>query len=148
MSQFNAVSDLARELRKVRDVPLSGKAPLVFFDEFDAFFNRRPFGWLQYFLAPMQDGEFGVGDRKIKFPHAIFVFVGGLNHSFETFNGRLRNREFIEAKGPVFVSRLAKHLDILGIDAEPDGDFTHIVRRAVILRQKVEEYQRDVVGAD
>jgi hypothetical protein len=139
VSQFNSVADLARELRKVRDVSLSGKAPLVFFDEFDAFWNRRPFGWLQYFLAPMQDGEFGVGDQKIKFPHAIFVFVGGLNHTFEMFNGRLRNRGFIEAKGPDFVSRLAKHLDILGIDEERDGDFTYMIRRAAIIRQKIEE---------
>src|SRR5262249_156416 len=96
VSQFTSLADLAPVFRRVRDSSLSGKVPLVFFDEFDAFWNRQPFGWLQYFLAPMQDGEFGVGDRKIKFPHAIFVFVGGLNHSFDMFNGRVRNREFIE----------------------------------------------------
>ena len=54
--------------------------------------------------------------------------------------GPLRNREFVEAKGPDFVSRLAKHLDILGIEDEGSGDYTYKIRRAVILRQKIEHY--------
>jgi hypothetical protein len=61
------------------------------------------------------------------------------------FNGRVRNRGFIEAKGPDFVSRLAKHLNIPGIDREREDDLSYMVRRAVILREKLEQYQPDII---
>jgi len=39
---------------QVRDLALSGRTPVVFWDEFDS----RELLWLQYLLAPMQDGRF------------------------------------------------------------------------------------------
>ncbi len=148
VAQFSSVNDLRRVFQTVRDVSTSGKVPLVFFDEFDASWERKAFGWLRFFLAPMQDGEFGSGVRRIQFGRAIFVFVGAINHSFDMFNGRLHNRHFIEAKGPDFVSRLSRHLDVLGVNQTPDDLATSLVRRAIVLRSKLEDYHPRIIRAD
>lgn len=145
VAQFTSIRDLFQVFQHVRDVSLTGKVPLVFFDEFDAPTEDRAFGWLRYFLAPMQDGEFGSGPRRLRFGKAIFIFVGGVNHSFEMFNGRMHNRDFIEAKGPDFVSRLARHLDVLGIDERPDDDISYLIRRAVFIRDKLLELHRAII---
>jgi hypothetical protein len=139
---------LTTVLHHARDVVLSGKTPLVFFDEFDAWWDNRPFGWLRYFLAPMQDGRFKDGESLFNVGPAIFVFVGGINHSFDMLNGRMRNREFIEAKGPDFVSRLRGHLDVLGITQTRDEDITYIIRRATLFRKKLEEFAGSVCPKD
>jgi hypothetical protein len=56
LSQF-ADSDLIGALHQVRDKVLEVGIPVVFWDEFDA----RQYHWLQYLLAPMQDGRFQEG---------------------------------------------------------------------------------------
>jgi ATPase family associated with various cellular activities (AAA) len=145
VSQFTSVDDLAVVFEHVQKVSLSGKVPFVFFDEFDASLENRTFGWLRYFLAPMQDGEFGSGPKLQQFLRAIFVFIGGVNHSFEILNSRMLNREFIEAKGPDFISRLARHLDVLGIDAPRDGDLGYLLRRALFIRDKIQMYHRQIM---
>jgi hypothetical protein len=58
LSQFDSPIDLLSALHQVRDIGLSGKIPLVFWDEFDTSLGETPLGWLRYFLAPMQDGKF------------------------------------------------------------------------------------------
>jgi hypothetical protein len=140
VSQFTSLDDLSEVFDHVSKVSLSGKVPFVLFDEFDASWEDRAFGWLRYFLAPMQDGAFGSGPKRQEFLRAIFVFIGGVNHSFDILNGRMLNRDFIEAKGPDFVSRLARHLDVLGIDKRSDGDFGYLLRRALVLRDKVKAH--------
>ena len=148
VAQFTSVRELFQVFQHVRDVSLTGVVPLVFFDEFDAMWERRAFGWLRYFLAPMQDGVFGSGPRRLLFGKAIFIFVGGLNHSFEMFNGRMHNREFIEAKGPDFVSRLARHLDVLGVDERSDDDVSYLIRRALLIRDKLWELHRPIIDTE
>ena len=77
ISQYQKADDLAHAFHLVRDSVLAGNVPLVFFDEFDTSLDGKPLGWLRYFLAPMQDGEFL--DRGTPHPigQAIFVFAGG-----------------------------------------------------------------------
>jgi hypothetical protein len=76
---------------------LSWKVPLVLFDEFDARFGSK-LGWLRYFLAQMQDGEFLDHGRMHPLGQAIFAFIGGAFSTFErltegrpllTLNGRI-----------------------------------------------------------
>ena len=86
VAQLTSPADLARALHRVRDVVLEGKLPLAFFDEFDADLDGRPLGWLKYFLAPMQDGEFRDGEAIHPIGRAIFVFAGGTRNSFEEFS--------------------------------------------------------------
>jgi hypothetical protein len=94
----------------------------------------------------MQDGKFGPPQNQIEYRHGIFVFVGGVNHSFDAITARSRNRGFVEAKGPDFVSRLVRHLNVLGIVADDEGsdDFTYVIRRAVLLRYHLSKYQSDL----
>jgi hypothetical protein len=112
LSQFNDSADLNGAFHQVRDLALAGLTPVVLWDEFDS----RNLHWLQYLLAPMQDGRFQ--DRQLN--HAIgkcvFIFAGGTSRSYAEFAGRDGENEFRSAKGPDFVSRLDGHIDVLGPD--------------------------------
>lgn len=122
LSQYQAPEQLADAFHLVRDLSLRGRMPLVFFDEFDTSLGGTKLGWLRYFLAPMQDGEFL--DRGAPHPigPAIFVFAGGTCSTYAQFaepflNERSRRRAaFKSAKGPDFLSRLRGTLDIPGLN--------------------------------
>lgn len=85
LAQFRLADDLIGAFHVVRDIAISDDIPLIFFDEFDCKFDGYPLGWLRYFLAPMQDGDFKDGDRIHKIGKAIFVFAGGTHRSFKQF---------------------------------------------------------------
>lgn len=144
VSQFETLDDLAVTLHKARDVALDGGTPLVLWDEFDCEHGGRPFGWFRYFLAPMQDGTFTQRQVQYKIGRAIFVFIGGVNHNFDMFSGRMRDHEFIQAKGPDFASRIRAHLDIKDI-SRSDDDMVYLLRRAVFLRSFLMKYHRAIV---
>ncbi len=138
LSQFGSVEELFAAFHQVRDLNLAGKTPLVFWDEFDSVFDKQKFGWLRYFLAPMQDGKFM--ERQLLHPigKAIFVFAGGICHSIEDF---VRESEtYRDAKAPDFISRLRGYVNIMGANPpEPGKDETvsdpfYLVRRAILLR--------------
>lgn len=144
VSQYDSAEELEWVFRKVRDISLQDSVPLVFFDEFDAVKDSESFGWQKSFLAPMQDRSFGTGPSPIVYRYGIFIFVGGISPTFEVFNGRTRDREFRNAKGPDFVSRLVRHYNVLGITHDPPDETMFMIRRAVILRQSLWDYQRGI----
>ena len=143
LSQFQNETDLIAAFHRVRDVSLSGKLPLVFFDEFDSAYGES-LGWLKYFLAPMQDGTFREGDSIHPIGKAIFVFAGGTSNTYESFCGETIEdteqqgiflRNFQNAKGPDFVSRLRGYVNILGLNqTDKKWDQLFIIRRAMLLR--------------
>jgi ATPase family associated with various cellular activities (AAA) len=118
LSQFTEPKSLARAFHKAQDVALSGKVPLVFFDEFDASLPDQPYGWLKYFLSPMQDGKFKAADSEDSYTvgRAIFVFAGGINPEFKKFKDETTTDVGKNAKVPDFISRLRGHLNILSIN--------------------------------
>ncbi|OGN98529.1 MAG: hypothetical protein A2Y89_03750 [Chloroflexi bacterium RBG_13_51_18] len=139
LSQLNSPEDLFDALHQVRDVALSGRLPLVFWDEFDSHLQNQPLGWLRYFLMPMQDGEFQEGQIKHPIGRCIFVFAGGTSPNMESFGSNMGEKEQAEVKLPDFVSRLKGYLNILG--PNPQGskkgtgsDPYYIMRRAITLR--------------
>ena len=89
VSQFTSVDDLHNALHQVRDLGLSGKIPLVFFDEFDSALEGQSLGWLRHFLMPMQDGAFMKGQVSHPLGMAIFVFAGGTSEKLEAFGSQL-----------------------------------------------------------
>jgi hypothetical protein len=113
-------------------VVLKGKAPIVFWDEFDS----QKYRWLQYLLAPTQDGKFQEGQITHPIGKCIFIFAGGTSYSFKTFGPpepqypekgddfdrkimeyetRLAQfKEFKLKKGPDFKSRLTGYLNVMG----------------------------------
>ena len=141
LSQFESTDELGDALHQVRDVNLSGKFPLVFWDEFDTPLSGKPLGWLRYFLAPMQDGAFREGQVVHPIGPAIFVFAGGTSERMASFGHGLDDVKSREAKVPDFISRLKGFVNVLG--PNPQGskngvssaaDPFCIIRRAILLR--------------
>jgi hypothetical protein len=127
---------LHKAFHQVRDLTVLGKVPLVFWDEFDTDSLR----WLKHFLAPMQDHEFRDGSIRHPLGRAIFVFAGATSFTFQDFERRAMTET--DRKGPDFVSRLRGHINIKGPNPDSsrsDGDPAHVVRRALILRNKIED---------
>ncbi len=145
LSQFRSLDDLAQALHIVRDQSLRQKMPVAFFDEFDSSFQGRPYGWLQYLLAPMQDGKFWDNNQEYVLGRCVLVFAGGVNRRFEEMNGRLRDPNFCGAKGPDFISRLRGVLNIKGVNRpeEPTDQGRYLLRRAVLLRSMVLRIHKD-----
>ncbi|MCX6179854.1 MAG: RyR domain-containing protein [Chlorobiales bacterium] len=141
LSQFKSPADLIDAFHQIRDVALSGKIPLAFWDEFDSSLDGKPLGWLRFFLAPMQDGEFQQGQLTHPIGKAIFVFAGGTCSSLDSFTKSKKQKELVEAKAPDFLSRLKGFLNVLGPNpqlSEERNDPYFIIRRALLLRSLFE----------
>jgi hypothetical protein len=138
LSQFGGLEELNSAFHQVRDLNLTGKIPLVFWDEFDSVFEKDRFGWLRYFLVPMQDGKFMEGRILHPLGKAIFVFAGGVCPSIDDFVREAAGLR--DAKAPDFISRLRGYVNILGANPpETDQDRNvsdpfYLVRRAILLR--------------
>jgi hypothetical protein len=110
----------------------ASKVPVIFFDEFDAPRDGAPYGWLAWFLAPMQDGKFLYNGDVITLRRAVYVFAGGTALTMRQFSDFGPQRDFQRAKGPDFISRLRGFLDVRGPNAEP-----RMLRRATLLRAEL-----------
>lgn len=121
LSQLGSTSELLSAFHQVRDIALGGKIPLVFWDEFDGDYQGT-YGWLRYFLAPMQDGKFQQGDVTHPIGKAIFVFAGGTSESLDHFGENLDAVRRRVAKVPDFVSRLKGYINVLGPNQQEGKD--------------------------
>ena len=130
LSQWKSADELVDALHRVRDHGLRGRMPLVFFDEFDSFFDSE-LGWLKYFLAPMNDGVFSDNQFTHQIGPAVFVFAGGTSPSFQSFREETEKAP-PEVKAPDFLSRLRGTVDVFGPDPLAD---TRMLSRAMILRR-------------
>lgn len=160
LAQFKDTSDLIGAFHRVRDEVLKGATPVAFWDEFDS----RNYHWLQYLLAPMQDGAFQEGQVTHSIGKCVFIFAGGTADTLDAFGiqepgtlkpeergklgGTVREdriaeeeawRQFKLLKGPDFVSRLHGHFNVLGPNPRAQGtppcdDRTFPIRRALMLR--------------
>ena len=121
LSQFSDAADLIGAFHQVRDRVLEGFVPVVFWDEFDS----QAYLWLQFLLAPMQDGKFQEGQVTHPIGRCIFVFAGATSYDFEHFGpsekypkddteAKEAYTSFKLAKGPDFKSRLHATLNVLG----------------------------------
>jgi hypothetical protein len=111
LSQFSGTVDLNGALHQVRDKVLAGLIPVVFWDEFD---SQGP-KWLQYLLAPMQDGRFQDGQVTHPVGRSVFVFAGGTAGRWAEFgepNADQSESELSRLKAPDFKSRLDAHYDV------------------------------------
>ena len=149
LSQYDSPSDLFESLHEAL-ICKEGMIPLVFFDEFDAELNGTPRGWLKYFLAPMQDGEYSVNGKNHVIKGAVFVFAGATAFSFRGFLPHDQEEElaFRAIKGTDFVSRLQGILNIKGPNPVSDGDRSHIIRRAMLMREQILRKTSGIYDAD
>lgn len=165
LSEFSDRADLQQAFVNIAGISARGKIPLIFFDEFDAPLGERPFGWLKYFLAPMQDGTFRHSDGIIEIGPAVLVFAGGICESFAEFRAKAESLPAVNkghadpkaGKMPDFVSRLKGHLDIPGYNRirrahlfkerswqGADDHYVPYVRRALLIHSHLRMTQRVV----
>ncbi len=94
----------------------------------------QPLGWLRYFLAPMQDGEFREDGVFHPIGPAIFVFAGGTSSTLQQF-AEVRDEEAEKAaKKPDFLSRLKGYVNVFGPNPLGADDVAFMLRRALLLR--------------
>ncbi len=147
LSQFSGPEEIIDALHRVRDVVLSGKIPLVFWDEFDSRLKDQDLGWLRFFLSPMQDGSFRQGQIVHPIGRSIFVFAGGTSHRIDEFGKKLSDEAYRAAKVPDFVSRLKGFVNIMGPnppETTTESDPYYIIRRAILLRSLLERSAKDL----
>ena len=159
LSQFKGPEELYGAYHQIRDRVLAGATPVVFWDEFDS----RELMWLQYLLAPMQDGVFQEGPFTHSIGKCVFVFAGGTSYDYRYFGPleppcekeddemKKARKEFVQKKGPDFKSRLTTCLNVLGPNprklfdrklavagrdpwVDDPADVEFPVRRAILLR--------------
>ncbi|MCZ3367052.1 MULTISPECIES: AAA family ATPase [Methanobacterium] len=141
LSQFQSPGDLFSAFHIIQSTSLTGKTPLVFFDEFDSDLDSIPYGWLKYFLSPMSDGSFKQGEIIHPIGKCIFVFAGGRNKTFEEFDN---DKDKDKVKGEDFISRLRGYIDIAGIDKKQGQDCLYMIRRAMVLRSILERKAKNI----
>lgn len=139
VSQYKGAGELFEALDEALK-SAGDQIPLIFFDEFDSELEGTSRGWLKYFLAPMQDGEYTLKGKINTVKGAVFVFAGGTASSFQGFlpQNPEETERFRKIKGMDFVSRLKGVLNIKGINPVNQRDRAHIIRRAMILRGQLE----------
>lgn len=146
VSQFDGGDALGAAFQRVRDCAVEGSLPLVFWDEFDSARNGNEMGWLAPFLAPMQDGAFLEGSLVRPIGPAIFVFAGGTHATMESFKARAG--DLPGAKATDFLSRLRGFVNVLGPNAADASDESFVVRRALLLRQMLQQRAPQLVSGD
>lgn len=123
LSQFQSPNDLFSAFHMIQSTALGGKTPLVFFDEFDSTLNDVSFGWLKYFLSPMNDGTFKQGDMIHPIGKCIFVFAGSVKKTFEELEV---DKDKSKVKGSDFISRLRGFVNIVGINKSNGYEYFEI----------------------
>jgi hypothetical protein len=90
-AEFTKPDNLARAFHKAQDVALSEKAPLIFFDEFDATLPGHPYIGLKYIslLQCRMGGEGAETEDSYPVGRAIFVFAGGTAKNFDDFKTKM-----------------------------------------------------------
>ena len=138
LSQYSDPQELFLALHETLSAG-GDKIPLIFFDEFDSELSGIRRGWMKYFLAPMQDGEYTLDGRVWKTGAAVFVFAGATAYSFHCFlpHDDMEEEAFRAVKGPDFVSRLKGILNVKGPNPAGETDRSHIIRRAMLLRNQI-----------
>lgn len=159
LSQFNGINDLINAFHLIRDSAIRGKIVLAQWDEFDCKFEGEDYGWVKYFLAPMQDGIFSYGGMAHPIGPSIFVFIGSktstlgelevlikprpLNRLFNKLPGKPKRPTDLNgiSKLQDFISRLQGHMDVPGLNPKPsttDQELRELyLRRAIILRSMI-----------
>jgi len=147
ISQFSGPADLIGAFHQVRDEVLKGAIPVVFWDEFDS----KEYDYLQYLLAPMQDGTFQEGQITHTLGKCIMVFAGATCPGMQTFVNLGKSGDpqkaalFRYKKGPDFASRMHGYINVLGpnqtmmttpeLECLPDpSDLCFPIRRALFIR--------------
>jgi ATPase family associated with various cellular activities (AAA) len=144
LAQYTSSDNLKSAFDQIVQANAENKVAVAFFDEFDSRYGNEQWGWLKFFLAPMEDKVF----REMPVHNSIFVFAGGTSPTYEQFAlvGRQTTdpqvQEFAKAKGPDFVSRLSGYLNVVGVNPSSPRDELYLIRRAIVIRHFLSQNQK------
>ena len=138
LSQYHSSTEFFEGLREALQCK-SSQIPLIFIDEFDSDLGGTARGWLRYFLAPMQDGEFTLNGKRCEMNAAVLVFAGATASSFSCFlpSTEEEREAFRLVKGNDFVSRLKGILNVKGPNPTRVTDRSAVIRRGMLLREQI-----------
>lgn len=136
LSQFADPGELMAAFRLICNPVLEKSSRIAFFDEFDSRLGGHPLGWLQWFLAPMEDGIFLDQGLPRYFGKAVFIFGGGTASKLDEFKTKHKDH-FVHAKGPDFLSRLTTHIDLPGLNGSEME-----LRRALLIQFELKRLQK------
>ncbi|MDR3587611.1 MAG: hypothetical protein P4L59_20205 [Desulfosporosinus sp.] len=148
LSQMRNINELTAAFHQIRDASIRGTLPIVFWDEFDSSYDAVDFGWLKYFLAPMQDGTFLENMIEHTIGRAVFVFAGGISSSMEEFSTEAKKEKYKTNKLNDFSSRLRGYINIGSVNpsdynykegGKTKEDLCYMFRRAVLIRSILEQ---------
>jgi len=128
LSQFNSPNELIDAFHQIRDIALSGKIPLVFWDEFDTALDGKKLGWLRFFLAPMQDGKFQQGQITHPIGKAIFVFAGGTFSNADSFMNLLSEEDLTQELAKKLALEKASPSDEKTIEAKARESAIEVIK--------------------
>lgn len=136
LSQMQSYDELRDAFHRVANVGLGGKIPLVFFDEFDSVYqDGSEFGWLKFFLAPIQDGVYEENNFRFVIGKSIFVFAGGICKDHKDFQEKISLASV--SKGNDFISRIRGYVDIKTINPSTKDPLLPVFKRAQLLRSMI-----------
>lgn len=173
VSQYKKIEDLEMQFEEIRNDTVRGKLPIVFFDEFDSDFDNAKWGWIKYFLAPMQDGLYIRNGNTNYLGRSIFIFAGATVYSYQELLDNIMEpasnsaqsaadskdkkpeitpsiytEDSRKMKVPDFLSRLKGYLNIISINNEENktGEHSYLIKRALILRNMLTRYGKNLIS--
>ncbi|MBI5249106.1 MAG: toll/interleukin-1 receptor domain-containing protein [Desulfomonile tiedjei] len=160
LSNFRDLEEFTKALHQVREIGISGKIPLVFWEGFDA----NHFRWLEFFIPIMSSGSFVDNLKKYQIGNSIFAFISTKFSRFKSFTEAPLDdyvSAFDDHKGPDFVSCLRGYLNLIGLNPSiPEGELSSnqsvsndtyfVIRRSVwlrhILHRRTPDLFREIEG--
>ena len=142
LSLFTSEHDLMAVFQQARDVFVLGNLPLVFFNNFDAPQNGKPFTWIKSFISAQAHGEFKDNYGCHPLGRGVFVFKSEIYKNYENFKALRNSDDFIESKGPELIKYLDGSLDTYGVNPVAGReDNTYVIRRAVLIHNLMKTRQ-------
>ncbi|KAK6330306.1 hypothetical protein TWF730_004800 [Orbilia blumenaviensis] len=141
LTQISNPKDLIPIFHSIRDSNLEGGFPLVYINGFDTPVPGSSLLWLFHLLTPMLHGRFIDNGESRPIGRAVF-FLGSINFkTYQKFQNQVGggSRGLTPPRFEEFLGCLHGYVNMLGPDCVGDHDRLYPVRRAVILRELLEE---------
>ncbi|KAF3276934.1 hypothetical protein TWF970_006103 [Orbilia oligospora] len=137
LTQISTPTDLIPIFHSIRDCNLEGGFPLVYINGFDTLVPGSSLPWLFHLSTPMLHGRFVDNGESRPIGRAIF-FLGSVNFkTYQKFQNQLggSSRGSTPPRFEEFLGCLHGYVNMLGPDCVGEHDRLYPVRRAVILRE-------------
>ncbi|MCC6876913.1 MAG: AAA family ATPase [Sandaracinaceae bacterium] len=120
LTQIRSEQEIFPAFEQLRTERIKGKLGVLFFDEFDTSRDGQELGWLSYFLAPMNDGEYATPGGARPLGRCILVFAGGTVRTRDELESWGDDKTRKARKVPDFASRIHAAHEVVSFDSVED----------------------------